>query len=333
MKAARLHGTRDIRLDEVPPPTAVAEECLVRVEAVGVCGSDLHWFGEGSIGDAQLDRPLVLGHEMGGRIVDGPRAGELVAIDPAIPCWRCEQCRQGEVNVCANLRFAGHGPTDGGLRELMAWPSARLHPLPDAFTAVDAALLEPLGVGIHAMDLAEVPLGGTVAVVGCGPIGLLITQLARLAGARWIVAVDPLAHRRDRAADLGADVAADPATAAAAALEGTAGQGVDVAIEIAGPDTAVAVAVDSVRPAGRVVLAGIPDDDRTAFSASAARRKALTFVLARRMKEVYPRAVDLVARGAIDLSAIVSSRYPLSDVVEAMSAAEERRGHKVMILP
>jgi L-iditol 2-dehydrogenase len=333
MRAARLHGRGDVRIADEPVPEVAAGYLPVRVEAVGICGSDLHWFSEGSIGDAQLDRPLVLGHEMSGRIIDGPRSGELVAVDPAIPCWHCDLCRAGEMNLCVNLRFAGHGSTDGGLREQLSWPADRLHPVPASFSAITTALLEPLGVAIHAVDLARVPLAGTVAVVGCGPIGLLALQVARVAGAHTVVAVDPLPHRRDLARQLGADDVSSPDEAVARIFDATHGYGADVVIEVAGPDSAIAVAVDVARPAGRVVLAGIPDDDRTSFTASTARRKALTFVMSRRMKEVYPRAIALVESGAIDVEAIVSDRFPLGQVAEALKVAEERRGHKVMVLP
>jgi L-iditol 2-dehydrogenase len=333
MSAARLYGRGDVRLTDEPVPEVPEGHVAVRVEAVGICGSDLHWFGEGSIGDATLDRPLVLGHEMSGRILDGPRSGELVAVDPAIPCWHCELCRAGEMNLCANLRFAGHGSTDGGMREQLSWPADRLHTVPESFTAITTALLEPLGVAIHAVDLARVSVAGTVAVVGCGPIGLLALQLARVAGAHTVVAVDPLSHRRDLARQLGADDVSSPNEAAACTIEATNGRGVDVVLEVAGPESAVAVAVDVARPAGRVVLAGIPDGDTTSFPASTARRKALTFVMARRMKEVYPRAIALVESGAIDVEVIVSDRFPLGQAAKAMQVAEGRRGHKVMVLP
>src|SRR6476646_4218405 len=152
-------------------------------------GADLHWFADGGIGDAVLRRPLVLGHEFAGVVEDGPWRGRRVAIDPAIACRRCEWCQQGHPNLCEVIRFAGHGETDGGLRELVAWPDHLLHPLPESISDAGGALLEPLGVALHAFDLGHARIGGTVAVVGCGPIGLLAVGLARSAGARLVLAV------------------------------------------------------------------------------------------------------------------------------------------------
>lgn len=333
MRVARLHSAGVIELHDEPVPEPAAGEELVRVGAIGVCGSDLHWFTDGAIGDAGLTRPLVLGHEMAGVVVDGPRAGQLVAIDPAVPCFACRACRAGHPNLCERMIFAGHGTTDGGMREFLTWPAHRLPVLPESMDAVDGALLEPLGVAIHAMDLAHLRLASTVAVVGCGPIGLLAVQLARLSGARTIVAVEPLAHRRALAATLGATHAVAPAEATAVVAAATDGWGVDVAIELAGTDAAVTAALDVVRPGARVVLGGIPDGDRTSFPASTARRKGLTLVLVRRMKEVYERAIALVSSGAVDLRPLVSSRPSLDDTARAMKDAAARTGIKTVIVP
>jgi L-iditol 2-dehydrogenase len=321
----RLCGTRDIRVTDEIAPEVGAGEALVRVTAVGICGSDLHWWTEGSIGDARLARPLVLGHEAAGVIADGPRRGERVAIDPAIPCESCRACRDGYRNLCYRIRFAGHGETDGMLRELMPWPAGLLHPLPDGVSDAAGALLEPLGVALHALDLGHVPFGGVVAVVGCGPIGLLLVQLLHAAAAR-VLAVEPMPHRRQAASEFGAREVAD----AAAALSG---YGADVAFEMAGNDAAVRAAMESVRPGGRVVLGGIPDGDTTTFPASLARRKGLTIAMVRRMNEVYPRAIDLASRGAVRLDPLVSARFALADAAGAFMAAHRREGLKVIVAP
>src|ERR1700733_1775691 len=192
MLAARLHAPGDMQVAEEPVPEPGPGTVLVRVTAVGLCGSDLHWWDEAGIGDARLARPLVLGHENAGVIADGPRRGQRVAIDPAIPDGTCESCLRGYRNLCPQVRFAGHGGTDGGLREYLAWPTELLHPLPDALSDADGALLEPLGVAAHAVDLGHLRLGGSAAVVGCGPIGLMIVQLLRVAGLTRVLAADPL---------------------------------------------------------------------------------------------------------------------------------------------
>jgi L-iditol 2-dehydrogenase len=325
VRVARLHGTRDLRISDEPTPEPQAGECLVRVEAVGICGSDLHWFEEGAIGDATLAAPVVPGHEFAGVVVDGPLKGRRVALDPSIPCERCDLCREGHPNLCTEVVFAGHGRWDGALRQYLSWPTHRLHPLPDSLDGVAGAMLEPLGVAIHSVDLGHVGVGHRVAVIGCGPIGLLIAQVCAAAGATVAVALDPLAHRR---AAVQADVAIAPGE-----LDGWEGPEVDVSFEAAGTDEAVDLSLRVARPGARVVLAGIPAGDQTTFSASIARRKGLTLVLVRRMKEVYPRALRLAEAGAVDLQTIVTHRFPLDRAPEAFAVAAEREGLKVVVEP
>ncbi len=332
MRAARLHAAGDLRVHEEPVPEAGAGMSLVRVTAVGICGSDLHWWDEGAIGDATLAHPLVLGHEGAGVIAEGPRRGERVAIDPAIADGTCRACRDGYPNLCYRIRFAGHGETDGMMREFMTWPTGLLHPLPDGVSDADGALLEPLGVALHSVDLGHLRFGGTASVVGCGPIGLLLIGVLKAAGASSVLAVEPLAHRREAAARFGADVVAEPGLAPATMRE-LAGAGVDVAFEAAGTDEGVRLAVESARPGGRVVLAGIPADDEIAFQASVARRKGLTIAMVRRMNHVYPRAISLAARGVVDLGSLVSRRAGLGSAAEAFGEAARRTGLKVLIVP
>jgi L-iditol 2-dehydrogenase len=334
MKALRLHGVGDLRLADEPVPLPGPDEVLVRVTAVGICGSDLHWYGESAIGEAVLTRPLVLGHEAAGVIVDGLRAGERVALDPQVPCFACETCAAGRGHLCPQVRFLGHSVTDGALRELLAWPATNLVPLPDTIDDVDGAMLEPLGVAIHALRLARVRPGDTVGVFGCGPIGLLLIQLARVAGATAIVATDRLPHRVEAARRLGAVVAlvAD-GTERGFLLDATAGRGVDAAIEIAGEDDALETAVALARPAGTVVVAGIPAGDHSTIAASLARRKGLDLRFSRRMNRVYPRAIALVEAGLVDVASLVTHRFPITDGEAAFRTAARRDGLKVVVEP
>ena len=329
MKTVRLHAPGDLRIHEEPTPVARRSEKLIRVKAVGICGSDLHWFTEGAIGDSNLDRPLVLGHEFAGETEDGQR----VAVDPAIPCGVCEFCLEGNPNLCSALIFAGHGAQDGALREWLVWPEKSLFPIPDLFTAADAAMLEPLGVAIHAIDLGKLTVGMNVGVFGCGPIGLLIIQLARVMGAAHIVASDKLAHRVDAAKSLGAHraILREAGQAASELLAADRGRGVDVAFEAAGEQDAVDDAVAVVRPGGKLILVGIPAGDATSFSASIARRKGLTIKLSRRMKHTYPRAIELVQSGRVDVRSLVTHRFPLSEAAEAFRVATRREGLKIMM--
>lgn len=335
MLVARLHAAGDLRTVEEPVPVPGDGESLVRVTAVGICGSDLHWFTEGGIGDARLSRPLVIGHEAAGVVVSGPRAGQRVAIDPAVPCGRCELCGLGQPNLCPTVGFLGHGATDGALRQYLAWPDHLLHPMPDALTAADVAMLEPLGVAVHAHDLGHQHLAATVLVVGCGPIGLCLVQVAKAAGAARVLAVDPLPHRAEAALRLGADAVLphDPDDFSAALKDETGGRGVDVAFEAVGSDAAIALAVEAAMPGSRVVLAGIPDVDSSSFKASVARRKGLTLVLVRRMKDVYPRAAALVERGLVDVRSMVTDTFDLQDAGKAFGSAVARRGLKVVVTP
>ena len=316
MRVARLHGVGDVRLSDEPAPSAGPGEALVRVTAVGLCGSDLHWYGQGGIGDARLDRPLVVGHEFAGVTADGQR----VAVDPAVPCNQCDMCLAGHANLCRDLRFAGHGADDGGLRDAVAWPARCLVPLPEALSPAAGALLEPLGVAIHAVDLGHVRAGSSVGVFGCGPIGLLVLQVARAAGASDILVTEPLPHRLAAARAFGGQPWAP-------------GREVDVAFECAGVNAALDDALAAARPGGRVVLVGIPDDDRSAFSASVARRKGLTLALSRRMKHTYPRAIHLVQTGQVEVESLITHRFPLEQAPAAFAVAVRREGLKVIVEP
>ena len=316
MRVARLYGVGDVRLSDEPAPSAGPGEMLVRVTAVGICGSDLHWYGQGGIGDARLHRPLVAGHEFAGVTADGQR----VAVDPAVSCNQCDMCLAGHPNLCRDLRFAGHGADDGGLRECVAWPARCLVPLPEALSPAAGALLEPLGVAIHAMDLGHVRAGASVGVFGCGPIGLLVLQVARAAGAADIFVTEPLPHRLAAARAFGAQPWGP-------------GREVDVAFECAGVNAALDDALAAARPGGRVVLVGIPDDDRSTFSASVARRKGLTLALSRRMKHTYPRAIRLVETGQVQVESLITHRFPLEQAPAAFAVAQRREGLKVIVEP
>jgi L-iditol 2-dehydrogenase len=335
VKVLRLHAEGKFRLQSEPLPEPRPGEVVIRVSAVGICGSDLHWFSEGGIGDAQISKPLVLGHEFSGVVEDSRSLlnGRRVAVDPAIACLACEYCLDGNPNFCERLHFAGHGEDDGALRELLAWPEKNLHQLPGTINDEEGALLEPLGVALHAVDLGKIQPGATVGVFGVGPIGLMIVQLARLAGADKILVTDRLNHRLEAALSMGANkgflVTGD--WDRREVWSATKGRGVQVAFEAAGDNQAVETAVEAAKPGGRVILVGIPAEDWTAFTASTARRKGLSIKISRRMQFTYPRAIQLVEDGLIDLRSLVSARFPLSEFGSAFQAAKERQGLKTII--
>jgi len=306
----------------------------VKVSSVGICGSDVHWWKEGSIGADRIVAPLVLGHECAGVIESGPRRGEKVAIDPACPCGRCEFCRAGSPNLCSALRFAGHAPYDGALRQYIAWPEDCLIPLPDSMSEIEGLMLEPLGVALYSVDCGEVKPGMSVGVFGCGTIGLSVIQVARAAGAIPVYATDLAAvpHRLEAARALGAEVfEAAQGKEAQEIAKATAGRGVDVAFEAAGDPEAVESAIMAVKPGGRVVLIGIPRADQTMFPASIARRKDLTIRVIHRMKHTYPRAIRLVQTRQVNVESLVTHCFPLTRIADAYSCAEQRTGIKVVV--
>jgi len=334
MKVLRLHAPHDLRLHDEPIPEPGAHETLIRVTAAGICGSDLHWYAEGSIGTARLTQPIVLGHEFCGVIASGERQGQRVVIEPSDGCGVCEQCHAGHPNLCQNGRFAGYSTTDGSFREYAAWPTHLLFALPDDLTDADGAMLEPLCNALQAIDLGHVRAGQTVAVYGCGPIGLLTMQAAKAAGATQVFATDKLSHRLEAARKLGAtDVFVADGSEAEAVMKATNRRGVDVAFETAGHNDALSTATLTARPGGRIVIVGIPVDERVVFNASVVRGKGLSLMVQRRSHPEYPRAIRLVQSGLIDLRSVVSHQFPLSDGASAFAFAEKRGGLKVLICP
>jgi L-iditol 2-dehydrogenase len=334
MQVARVHGADDLRLHDEPMPMPGSGEALVRVTAVGICGSDVHWWKEGHIGGDWISQPLILGHECAGVIASGRRSGERVAIDPAIPCARCEFCQEGNPNLCSALRFAGHAPQDGALSQFIAWPEHCLIPLPDTLSEIEGVMLEPLGVALYAVDCGRVQPGMSVAVFGCGTIGLSVIQVARAAGATRIFATDlsELPHRLAAARSFGAIVyAAHAGEEADKILHATGGRGVDVALEAAGDPEAIEAAVAAVKPGGQLILIGISKDDRISFAASNARRKDLNIKVIHRMKHTYPRAIQLVQSGRVDMRSLATHQYPLAEISQAYASAQKREGIKVII--
>ncbi len=326
MKAARLHGIRDIHIDEVPRPEPGPGEVLLKMAAVGVCGSDVHYYLDGGIGDAVIAAPITMGHEPSAYVaalgagVEGLEIGQLVAIEPAIPCGHCEMCLTGHPNLCPNVRFCGTPPIDGVFSDYAVMPADNCVPLPEGFSAVEGALLEPLGVAIHTVDLSHLRVAQNIVVLGAGPIGLLIAAVARAAGAGQILMTEPIPERRAFALNYIADAVFDPSSedVVAAVQEATNGRGVDIAFEAAGAADTPQNGVDMLRPGGTLVLCGIPSgEDKLTLTASSTRRKGTTIKMVRRMKFVYPRGIRLVQRGMVDLKAIATHFFTLDDIPRA----------------
>ena len=294
-------------------------ETLLDVAAVGLCGSDLHYYKDGGIGSAAIHEPFVPGHEFGGWLTEdlpelGLARGALVAVDPNHACGHCAQCREGHPNLCPNVEFIGAPPHDGAMTERIWVPRSQIVPLPETMTPLEAVMLEPLGVAIHAVDLAKPRLLERVTVLGCGPIGLLILQVLKQAGAGEMLAVDPQAHRRDMAMRLGA---AHAAGSLAELQDRTAGEGTTLVVEATNAPEGFRDAVRAARIGGRIVLVGIPDGDTYTLPAAEARRRGLKIKFARRMGEVYPRAIALVAQKRVDVAAIVTRSFDLEEAADA----------------
>jgi L-iditol 2-dehydrogenase len=336
-RALFLHAAGDARVAPFNLPEGQPGQVRLDVAAVGLCGSDLHYYKDGGIGAAVIREPFVPGHEFGGYLCDdceplGLKRGTLVAVDPNKACGQCPWCREGHENLCPKVEFIGAPPFNGAMTRSIWVPLSQVVPVPDSFGGLEAAMIEPLGVAIHAVDLAKPRLLERVALIGCGPIGLLILQVLRVAGAGEILAVDPQPHRQTLAARQGAT-----RTGATVhdIVEWTGGEGCPLVIEATNSPLGFREAVTAARIGGRVVLVGIPDGDTYTLPAADARRRGLTVKFSRRMGHVYPRAIALVADGKVDVASVVSHKVDL-DAVPGVFAdlARSAPGYsKVLIYP
>jgi L-iditol 2-dehydrogenase len=286
-------------------------------------------YEEGNVGGVSWDSPFVPGHEMSA-VVEDPRGSQLprgapVVVDPAVPCGQCAICRERKSHLCRQLRFMDLPPVQGAMRELVAWPAAQVLPIAESVDLVEAALLEPLCVAVHAVRL--VPAlelsGATTVVVGCGAIGLFTMWLARLQEARRVFATDPVAERLRVATEMGADRVFEVGAGdvAAEVVKATDGWGADVVFEAAGPPEAVQQALDVVRPGGTVVVIGIPSKDEYVMRPSQVRRNEITLRFSRRQNEDYAEAIGLVREGKVELGRLLTHRFPVARVREAFELA------------
>jgi L-iditol 2-dehydrogenase len=330
MLVAELIGQREFRVVEQDPGSPGPGEVQVRVDAVGICGSDVHSYAEGAIGDTPCAYPMVLGHEPAGTVVrtgagvTGWLPGDRAALEPAIYCYHCEFCRSGRHNICANIRFLSNPGIPGFFREFVNLPVANLLPIPPDLPLDLATIVEPLAVALHSLRFAAVSTGDTVAVFGAGPIGLLTIASLKVAGARRIWAVEPVPHRRDFARHLGADETLDPGQPGALAeiTRATGGRGVDCAIDCAAKEHTTNEAIRAARNGGRVVLTGIHSAALVPFDVSHMRRKELAIFNVRRSNDEAHAARDLLVDRAAWFAPIVTHHRPLADIADAFSLVE-----------
>jgi L-iditol 2-dehydrogenase len=329
-RTAELTGARQFRITEQVIPDPGPGEVQVRVAAVGICGSDLHSYSEGAVGDTPCVYPMVLGHEPSGVVtktgagVTGWAPGDRAALEPAPFCYHCEFCLSGHHNVCANLRFMSNPGEPGFFREYANLPARNLLALPAGLSLEHATLVEPLAVALHSMQFVALRPGETAAVFGVGPIGLLTIIALKLAGAGRVWAIDPVAHRLELARAIGADAVIDPRAVdpVRQLLADTGNRGVDVAIDCAGKDNSINQSIHAVRNAGRVVVTAIPPGVLVPIEFSPLRRKEIALYNVRRSNHESDEALATLAEHTARFARILTHSRPLDEINRAFAQLE-----------
>lgn len=333
MRAAVLRGPGDLVVEQRPVPSPDADEVLVAVTAVGVCGSDVHYYEHGRIGDFVVREPLVLGHEAGGTVVavgdhvPDNRMGERVALEPGAPCRRCVQCRHGRYNLCPGIRFFGTPPVDGAFCEYVVIPADLAYAVPDAVSDDAAGLIEPLSVGVWANLKAGTTTGSSLLVSGAGPIGLLVAAVASSRGVVDVLVSDVDPSRLEMAKQYGATQVID-ATDPAALHD----VDVDAYVDCSGVPAAIAAGILTVRPAGTVVLVGMGADE-AALPVSRIQQREISITGTFRYANTWPAAVELAASGDVDLDGLVTGHVDLEHVEDALAPDPDEQHVKIVVRP
>ena len=330
-RAAVLYAPRDLRVEQRAMPEPGPREVLVEIAAVGVCGSDVHYYEHGRIGPFVVREPLVLGHESAGRVaalgseVTRHAVGDRVTLEPGVPCGRCRECRAGRYNLCRDVRFFATPPIDGAFANYVTIHEDFAFALPDSVSDEAGALMEPLSVGIWACRKASVSPGDRVLVTGAGPIGLLAQQCALAFGATEVTITDVSDAR----------LALARRTGATRALRAGEDVGeVDALIECSGHPAALAAGVAALRPAGTAVIVGMGPQEEATVPLSLIQSHEIWLTGTFRYANTYPTAIALAAEGRVDLEAIITGRYPLSDAEAALNAGREDPANvKALVLP
>ncbi len=321
-------GVLTLAQSDVPVPDA--GDVLVRVEAVGVCGSDVHCYRHGNIGSLRMDAPIVLGHEASGVVVavgegvDAARLGARVSLEPGRPCLACVDCLRGHYNLCRRMRFFAAPPTDGAFREFITLPSIFAHDIPEAIGFEAAALLEPVSCAIHSTRQARIGLGSRVLISGAGPIGLLLVQLSKALGASEIVISDPHAERLQTALGLGATrtlLSSEPIDAL-----------FDAFIDASGASAAIHAGITALDRLGVAVLVGIGDFD-VAVPVEHILSNEIVLTGSFRYRDTWPLAIDLVASGRVDVESLITARFGLDDTEQALTTTKAPGNIKSIVYP
>jgi L-iditol 2-dehydrogenase len=332
MRANILKSQGDMAMETLPLPHLDADQVLVQVAAVGVCGSDVHYYEHGRIGPYVVDHPLILGHELSGRIaavgsaVDPARIGNRVAVEPQRPCRKCKQCKAGRYNLCPDMEFYATPPIDGAFAEYVTIQSDFAHDIPDSVSDEAAALIEPLSVGLWACERAEIKPGSRVLIAGAGPIGIIAAQAARAFGATEIYITDIAEDRLDFALQHGATHALNAKTDSVEGLD------VDAFIDASGAPQAVRSGIKAVGPAGRVILVGLGADD-VELPVSFIQNREIWLSGVFRYTNTWPLAIQLIADGKVDLDILVTGRFALAESEEALKAGKQAGQLKAVVYP
>ncbi|MGH2460806.1 MAG: NAD(P)-dependent alcohol dehydrogenase [Chloroflexota bacterium] len=335
--AVVLRATEDLAIEQRECGEPGPGEVVIAPRVVGICGSDLHLYQEGRIGDSILERPLVLGHEAAGRVVavgpgvDELAVGERVIVEPGLACGQCHLCQIGRYNLCPRVRFLGIPHTDGLMTGRARVPARWIHRLPDAMTDDEGAMVEPFAVGLQATEEADVRPGQTVVILGAGPIGLMVLQAARVRGAGTIVSIDLAERPLELARQLGATVAVNPrqTDALATVRELTDGAGADVVIEAVGAAPTIQQALDLVRRGGVVTLVGIASQPTIPLSTNRIVRSGLQVRSSFRYAHQHPVAIALAVAKRVDLLAPITHHFDVGQAPEAFRYVEQHKDEVV----
>jgi len=340
MKAAYLVKPGKIEYRQIPVPEPASDEALVEVISCGVCGSDVHYYQHGRIGNMVVREPLILGHECAGVVVQTGEEvtnvvpGDRVAVEPGVPCRRCEFCKTGRYNLCKDVQFLATPPVHGAFTEYIAHPADFLFKLPESVSLEEGSMIEPFSVGLHAAQRAGATVGKTAAVLGAGPIGLCVIQALRAYGINTLIATDVADTRLKLARKLGASEtlnAAETDVADAVRLI-TGGRGVDIVCETAGSAVTVKQTVSLAARGGRIVLVGLPPDDEIALNVLGLLAGEIDMFSIFRYANVYPKAIELLSAGKVDLKTMITHRYGMDRVAEAFEFAVQRSPDSIKIM-
>ena len=338
MKAAYLTGVRKLEILEVAEPTLEnAADVLLRVDVVGVCGSDMHYYRHGRIGSQIIKFPWTVGHEFAGTVmqigkdVTNLKVGDRVAVDPLIACGKCDQCRTGRVHTCRSQKFLGcPGQAPGAITEYLVMPAHCCFPVPDSVTMVQAALVEPFSIGLYAAVLAGQTQGKRVGILGSGPIGLSVLSAVRARGECTAYMTDIRDYRVDNALKAGADWAGNPRKGdVVRQILDQAPLGLDVVYECAGEQETTDHGAALLGPGGQLVLVGIPEVDRISFDCETMRRRELRVQNVRRQNECVAPAIEMVARKQVDLDAMVTHHFSIQETAKAFDTVADYRDNVV----